>query len=196
MNIKLKPEQQKILLTLARNSILHGCQNRSPLKPDEALREQAELQQIACAFVTLKKIANDKSTSLRGCVGAISATEPLIDDVVEHAYAAAFNDTRFPPVQESEVPNLQIAISVISPHEKLTFNNEAALLGQLRPGVDGLILSCRGRRATFLPSVWEQLPDKKRFLSHLKEKAGLPGNYWDTELQASRYQSLYFYEPL
>jgi AmmeMemoRadiSam system protein A len=110
-----------------------------------------------------------------------------VQDVADHAFAAAFEDPRFLPVQKEELPELQIHISVLSPSEPLHFSSEEELLAQLRPGVDGLILHLGQRRATFLPAVWKSLPDPYTFLVQLKQKAGLPIDFWSDELQVERY---------
>ncbi len=129
---------------------------------------------------------------LRGCIGALVARQPLVQDVAAHAFAAAFEDPRFPELREDEFPKLDIHISVLSPPEPLSFSSEAELLAQLRPGVDGLIIQFRHYRATFLPAVWEQLPDPYVFLAQLKQKAGLPLDFWSPELSAERYTAEYF----
>ncbi len=133
-------------------------------------------------FVTLHVDA-----ALRGCIGTLEARRTLVEDVAHNACAAAFDDPRFPPLARAEFERIDIHISVLSPSEPLQFESEDALLGQLRPQVDGLILEERARRATFLPSVWEQLSDPRAFLQSLKRKAGLPADYWSHTLRVSRY---------
>ena len=110
-----------------------------------------------------------------------------MEDVAENAFAAAFRDPRFPPLRPDEYPRLEYHISILNPPEPMTVTSEADLLQQLRPGVDGLVLIEGARRATFLPSVWEQLPDPRQFLAHLKMKAGLPADYWSDSLRFERY---------
>jgi AmmeMemoRadiSam system protein A len=107
--------------------------------------------------------------------------------VAQNAYAAAFSDPRFPPLREGEFEELDIHISILSPAEAMHFTSEADLLQQLRPGEDGLVMEEGFRRGTFLPSVWEQLPTPELFLRHLKQKAGLPADYWSSTLEVSRY---------
>ena len=116
----------------------------------------------------------------------------LAKDVAENAVAAAFHDPRFEPLSIEEAEKLEIHISVLSPPEELNFSSEADLLEQIRPGVDGLILQAGGRRGTFLPSVWEELPEKEMFLMYLKMKAGLPTDYWSDSLRVFRYTAEYF----
>jgi len=117
----------------------------------------------------------------------LEARRPLAEDVVQNAFAAAFGDPRFPPVTEPEVDKLDIHISVLSPLEEMHFASEADLLRQIRPGIDGLVLEDGPYRGTFLPAVWESLPDKRDFLRHLKIKAGLPPDYWSNTLRVWRY---------
>ena len=169
------------LLALARASIDHGLAHDRPLLPDLTTLPE-ELREPRACFVTLHL-----DDTLRGCIGSLEARRPLAEDVAENAFAAAFRDPRFPPVGTAEAPRLALEISVLGPAEPLTFASEAELLGLLRPGVDGLILSDHGRRGTFLPSVWAQLPDPRDFLAHLKGKAGLPASHWSATLTVARY---------
>lgn len=147
----------------------------------------AEFAEERATFVTLTLDGN-----LRGCIGRLEACRPLVEDVVENARAAAFGDPRFAPLSKDEFETLEIHISVLSPSEEMVFVSEADLLEQIRPGVDGLILQEGGQRGTFLPSVWEELPDKELFLMHLKMKAGFSNTYWSDALRVSRYTAEYF----
>ncbi len=110
-------------------------------------------------------------------------------DVVENAFASAFKDPRFPPLAAAEFDDLEIHISVLSPATPMMFSSEADLLRQLRPGVDGLILEDGPHRGTFLPSVWESLPQPLEFLRNLKMKAGLPADHWSDRVRVYRYQT-------
>ena len=152
MNNNLSKEDRTTLLDVARRSIQHGLTEHSPLPVK--LEEYAEtLRPIRATFITL-----ETEGRLRGCIGTLEARSPLVKDVADHAFAAAFEDPRFPPLRSEEFPHLDIHISVLSPAEPLHFQSEDELLAQLRPGVDGLILRLgQQRRATFLPSVWETL---------------------------------------
>jgi uncharacterized protein len=136
-------------------------------------------------FITL-----EKNGRLRGCIGHLEATQPLVEDIAENAVAAALHDTRFPPVNADELPDIHLSISILTPPEPMTVADEEDLLQQLRPGIDGLILEEGRRRATFLPSVWEELPDPRNFVRHLKMKAGWSADYWSSGICASRYQSI------
>lgn len=174
---------REVLLDTARASIRHGLDKRSPLAVNpqsfpEALREKR------ATFVTLEKQGH-----LRGCIGMLEATRPLIVDISENAYAAAFEDPRFPPVGEKELDRLEIHLSILTPPVPIDFTDEADLLSQIEPGKDGLILQAGFRRGTFLPSVWDQLPDKREFWLHLKLKAGLPGDYWSDDMNVFRYHT-------
>jgi hypothetical protein len=174
-------EDSRILLALAHRSIAHGLQRGRPLPIDPA-EFSDRLQQPGASFVTLKL-----DGALRGCIGSLEPHQPLVSDVAHNAHAAAFSDPRFHPLQQGELDRLDISISILTPAEEMTFGSEQELLQMLRPGVDGLILSEGGRRGTFLPAVWEQLPDPREFLRHLKIKAGLPAGYWSDSLRISRY---------
>lgn len=181
MNNTLSNEDRAILLDVARRSIEYGLQYQSPLTVDAADYPET-LRPLRATFITLEIDGH-----LRGCIGTLEARSPLVQDVAEHAFAAAFEDPRFFPLRQEEFPRLDIHISVLSPPEPMEFSSEDELLAQLRPGVDGLILRLGQRRATFLPSVWDSLPDPYVFLAQLKQKAGLPLDFWSPELTAERY---------
>jgi uncharacterized protein len=135
----------------------------------------------AC-FVTLTQ-----QGELRGCIGSLEARRPLLVDVKANAVAAAFRDPRFSPLVVNELEHTEIEISLLSPMQALTFAGEAEALAQLRPGVDGVVFEFGARRSTFLPQVWEQLPDTQEFMAHLKRKAGLPASFWAAEVRLQRY---------
>jgi MEMO1 family protein len=148
-------------------------------------RDDAWLQEWRCTFVTLKL-----EGELRGCVGALEPYRALADDVAANARAAAFQDPRFPPLREAELGRTEIEVSLLSTPTRIAFVDHEALLAQLRPGVDGLILQHRddpARRATFLPQVWESLPDLEDFVAQLKRKTGLPPAEPTTRFTARRY---------
>jgi hypothetical protein len=174
------------LLEIAQTSIEHGLRHQQPLLV-EPMYYPVELQKEKASFVTLLRHDN-----LRGCIGTLTAFQPLISDVAQHAYAAAFEDPRFSPLQSHELEDLSIHISVLTPPQGIQFTSEEDLLQQLRPGVDGLILQDRWHRGTFLPSVWESLPNPRDFLQRLKQKAGLPADYWSNTLTIQRYTTISF----
>jgi AmmeMemoRadiSam system protein A len=151
-----------------------------PATTDEEL--QTWLSTPAATFVTLTI-----GEELRGCIGTLEVHRPLARDVRENAVAAAFDDPRFPPLSAREFPRLCIEVSILSQPEPLHFQSEDDALCQLVPGRDGLVLSLAGRRATFLPQVWEDLPDPYDFLAHLKAKAGLPSALRDPAMRLDRY---------
>ena len=184
--INLTQDDQQTCLNVASQSIKHGLQEGKALQVS-TFDYSADLQQHLASFVTLHKNAE-----LRGCIGSLEAHQPLIDDIAEHAYAAAFQDPRFPQLQNNEFEQLEIEISVLSKPELMTFESEEDLLQQIRPEIDGLIIEHGYHRGTFLPSVWEQLPDKKEFLNHLKMKAGLSIDWWDSAVKISRYETFSF----
>jgi AmmeMemoRadiSam system protein B/AmmeMemoRadiSam system protein A len=143
-----------------------------------------DLQVHRATFVTLKRHGR-----LRGCIGTIAAQRPLVTDVVENAYGAAFRDHRFPPLQESETQGLTLSISLLGVPQPMQFADEADFLAQLRPGTDGLIIGDNGRRAVFLPQVWEDLPDRSQFVTQLKRKAGMTPDHWSDSFAAWRFTS-------
>lgn len=174
-------EDQALLLDLARASIRHGLQAGRALAVELAGVAE-ELVRPRASFVTL-----EKGGKLRGCIGSLEAWRPLIVDVVENAFAAAFRDPRFPPVRPEEADSLGIHLSLLTPPVAMIFNSEDDLLTQLRPGKDGLILQEGVCRGTFLPSVWAELPMPRLFLAQLKRKAGLPVDYWSPGVRIWRY---------
>lgn len=179
MSIDLTPAQKQQLLQLAWDVIDHGLQTGRVLKPAV---DDPVLQRDGASFVTLTLHGE-----LRGCIGSLQAYQPLADDVAQNAFNAAFRDPRFAPLDDSERDALDLHISILSPGTPIHFTSEADLLRQLRPGIDGLILQDGHHRGTFLPQVWESLPDPVDFLAHLKRKAGLPSHYWSPTLQVQRY---------
>lgn len=173
--------ERRALLDLARSSIRHGFTHQRP-QPVDPLDYPPALREPRAVFVTL-----NRNGQLRGCIGHLEACQALVQDVAENAYSAAFRDPRFPPLRADELADLEIHVSVLSPPEPMVIKSEADLLAQMRPGIDGLILEAEGHRGTFLPSVWEALALPERFLAHLKQKAGLPLDYWSDAVRVSRY---------
>jgi uncharacterized protein len=184
--MSLNKEQQQVLLQLALKSIESGYTSGHPYSVD--LRSYpSPLVEMKATFVTL-----EKHSQLRGCIGMLEARLPLVEDVAENAFSAAYKDPRFPPVQKNEIALLRIKISILSQPELMSIRSEQDLLAQMQPGMDGLILEDGRHRGTFLPSVWETLPDKEDFLRHLKNKAGLPANYWSDAIKVYRYHTQMF----
>jgi uncharacterized protein, PH0010 family len=177
--------ERQQLLQIARESIRCGLEKGKPCAVK--LKDlPAALREKRASFVTLYKAGK-----LRGCIGTISAYQPLGEDVAQRAYAAAFGDSRFLPVRANELAYLDISISVLSSPEPLEFTSEADLLAQIQPQVDGLIIEEDGLQGVFLPSVWESLPNKREFLRQLKRKAGLPADYWSDTIKVSRFRTEY-----
>ena len=177
------PQDREALLEVARASIRHGLERGSPLPVDKD-RYSERLREPGACFVTLRR-----SGILRGCVGSLAATRPLVEDVAQNAFASAFRDSRFEPLTEEEQADLDIHLSILSTPEPLPCRSEAELLSKLRPGIDGLILADGPHRATFLPSVWESLAEPKRFLAALKRKAGLSEDHWSEGIRFHRYRA-------
>ena len=171
------------LVALAAASIDHGLARGAPLEPDPA-HHAAALRATRAAFVTLHR-----EGQLRGCIGTIEAHRALATDIAANAFGAAFRDPRFPPLAADERPAIALKIEVLSVPEPLAFTDEDDLLDQLVPGVDGLLLEAGGRKGTFLPTVWEQLPEPRAFWTQLKRKAGLPTDYFGADLQVRRYRT-------
>ena len=173
-------DRQK-LLDVAAESIRSGLTSGEHMNVATSSYSEA-LRETRSSFVTL-----EKKGALRGCIGSLEATRPIVVDVAHNAFEAAFKDPRFPALAEAEFENLDIHLSLLTVPENMIISSEADLLEQLRPGIDGLVIGEGVRRATFLPSVWESLPEPKEFLSHLKSKAGLSADYWSPALFAKRY---------
>jgi AmmeMemoRadiSam system protein A len=178
-----EPEDREALLEVARSSIRYGLERGAPLPVDPA-RYPPRLRQPGACFVTLRR-----SGALRGCVGSIEATRSLVEDVAGNAFASAFRDTRFSPLTEEEAADLDLHLSILTPSEPLPCDSEADLLAKLEPGTDGLILQDGPHRATFLPAVWESLPEPNEFLAQLKRKAGLPADHWSDGIRFRRYRT-------
>lgn len=179
-------EARGLMRTLVSTSIESGLDNGHPAKVNLSTLP-SELQQPGACFVTL-----EQRGQLRGCIGTLLAHRPLAEDLQENGFAAAFHDPRFPPLTRSEWPQLTVKISLLSTPEPLHFDSEEALIRQLVPGHDGLILTEGRHRGTFLPSVWEQLPTPQQFLQQLKQKARLPPHYWSDTLTIERYTTEQF----
>ncbi len=150
--------------------------------PPKAVTSVPELSAPGASFVTLTQ-----NGQLRGCIGSLEAERPLATDVAENAFAAAFRDWRFPPLSEQELPRTRVEVSLLTPTEPFPVDSEEEALTRLRPGIDGLILRCGRHRATFLPQVWESLPEPRKFMAQLKLKAGLAADFWDPEIRLARY---------
>ena len=167
------------LLKIARNCLLELFD-----LPVEPRVEGPWLREDGACFVPLRRGAE-----LRGCIGTILPHRPLIEDLKGNTVAAATRDPRFPPLTREELDLTTIQVSLLSPLRRMEFDGEADLLQQLRPGIDGLVLEFGHHRGTFLPSVWNELPDPAGFVGQLKRKAGLGADFWSPEIRIRRYST-------
>jgi AmmeMemoRadiSam system protein A len=179
---RLTERDKAALLALARSVISSEIHAGEAVKLPEVI--SPPLSERRGCFVSLHK-----KKALRGCIGIIEPSASLVEGVRDNAVNAAFQDPRFPPLEAAELGEVEIEISVLTPPEALRFSSPQDLLSQLTPGVHGVILSRAGRHSTFLPQVWKQLPDKKRFLEHLCLKAGMERDCWkDGAIQVQVYE--------
>ena len=184
MEDELSLEEKQTLLHMAGEAIEHGVRGKK-LPPSSDNQLSTHLQDKGASFVTLTI-----GGALRGCIGALEAYQPLADDVREHAIAAALEDPRFPPVREDELSRISIEVSRLTRPLPLEYKDAAELLSKIRPHVDGVIVRDEyGHRATFLPQVWEKIPDPADFFDNLCYKMGLPPHAWRSKhLQVLVYQ--------
>lgn len=176
-------QDQQTLLEIAKQSILHGLSTGRAL-PVNITDFSEPLTEKRASFVTLKK-----NGQLRGCIGMLEAVRPVVQDVAENAFSAAFRDSRFEHVTVDEINDLSIHLSILTTPQPIDFTTEKDLLGKIRADVDGLILVEGIYKSTFLPAVWESLPDPKSFLDNLKLKAGLEKHHWSNQIKVSCYQT-------
>jgi AmmeMemoRadiSam system protein B/AmmeMemoRadiSam system protein A len=170
----------RTLIAIARQAILRRL-DPATAAPDT--RQAAWLAQPGAVFVTLMLDGR-----LRGCIGSLEPHRALGEDVAANAEAAAFRDPRFPPLTAAEWPRCEVEVSLLSRAKPIAYADEADLLAQIRAGDDGIILEHAGKRATFLPQVWQGLPDKRAFLAELVKKAGLPADTRLARCKVSRYR--------
>lgn len=171
------------LLELARNAIAQELAATVSNLAVEHAADTARLDAPGASFVTLTRQGD-----LRGCIGTLEAWRPLRRDVVENALAAAFRDPRFAPLDREEFELVAIEVSLLGASQLMSFADEEDALAQLETGLDGLIFTCGQRRSTFLPQVWESLPEPRRFLAQLKRKAGFAGDFWSPQVELARYR--------
>jgi len=162
---------KKILLQIARASILEEFEGKQLINKEELIKEYPFLNEERATFVTLKIDGN-----LRGCIGSILPRMSLIDDVIYNAKQAAFADPRFNPLTPEEYEKIHIEVSILTIPEKLEYENPKDLKTKIRPKIDGVILSLADKQATFLPSVWDELPIFEIFFANLCMKAGMQGD--------------------
>ncbi len=167
----------RVLIAIAREAIVTADEYRPP-----GHWREPWLREPGASFVTLRQRGD-----LRGCIGTIEAHRPLGADVAHNAYAAAYRDPRFPPLDASERAEVDIEVSVLSARTPIPAASEAQAIAQLRPHVDGVVFQYGFNQATFLPQVWESLPDPLEFLMELRLKARLPARFWHPDVKLSRY---------
>lgn len=189
MKENLTPEEQQTLLRMAREAMESAVRGEK-LPPLDPSMLTSTLQAHGASFVTLTIRGQ-----LRGCIGTLEAYQPLADDVREHAAAAALEDPRFPPVRDDELSSIQIEVSRLTRPVPLDYKDADDLLSKLRPHVDGIILQEGFHRATFLPQVWEKIPDPSDFLDNLCYKMGVNHDHWRRKhLDVLIYQVEEFHE--
>ena len=154
-------------------------------KTDVTINYAQILDEQGACFITLEQ--DDK---LRGCIGSIIAHQPLINDIIEHSRNAAFNDRRFEPVTKEDLKNLKVSVSVLNPPRRIGFSTEADLLDKITPDKDGIIIKDGKHQALYLPSVWDEISDKKEFLDTLKMKAGFAPDYFSPTFEAYKFDTL------
>ena len=189
---RLPDDDRALLIDGARRSIANGLKNGRPARVQHGTFSPA-LETFRATFVTL-----NQNGSLRGCIGSILPHRSLIEDVATNAHKAAFSDPRFPQLTAAEIGSLDLSVSILSNARPIAFGSEAEAIDALQPDVDGVILEADGpdgqsRRGRFLPQVWETVPKAEQFLRHLKAKAGLPQDYWDSSIRLWRYTTETFH---
>lgn len=178
------PDTGPAILDLARAAVRHAVDSGGTLQPVAADLPQDLMQPGAC-FITL-----ERSGKLRGCIGSLTAREPLAENIADNSHGAARRDPRFPAVHADELDELTVSVSILCPLEPFPFTSEADLISKLRPGIDGLVLEKNGCRGTFLPQVWDDLPDPAQFVSALKTKSGLDAAAPLAGARAWRYRTI------
>lgn len=187
--MQLTSTDQQYLLKLARSALKHTFGTNQKLEVDSN-NIQDSLKEERATFVTLTKNGN-----LRGCIGKLIADQELYQDVIDHVYAAAFRDPRFPRLTKAELPEIKIEISILTPPEKFEYKDTPDLTKKLDATKPGIIIKKGWHRATFLPQVWEELDQPENFLSQLCLKAGLSMDVWENEkLDIEAYEVLKFKE--
>lgn len=177
----LTQHERTVIHELARASVEFGLHHGVTM-PCAEQDFPPRLREPRATFVTLRH-----GGALLGCIGTLRAHRPLVRDVVHNSFHAAFSDPRFPPLTAAQLPNLDVHVSILSTLIPLDTGSATELLAQLRPGIDGLVIEDGPAAATFLPVMWERLPDPRDFLQALQEKAELPVDAWSVTLRAYRY---------
>lgn len=187
-NTFLKANFSKLLIQIAKETIKSGIET-GEVKKFNTEKLPPVLKESGACFVTL-----NIEGELRGCIGSVSAHRSLIDDLNNNAFSAAFDDSRFMPLTSDEFEDLTVSISLLSDPVEMNFKNEKELLNSIVPDKDGIIIQDGVNGAVYLPSVWEQLPEKVQFLGSLKQKAGLAKNHFSKSFRAYRFSTEYIQE--
>ncbi len=174
---------KKIYLEIAKEAIAEKLYERETIDKGALLRAYPELGEFGAVFVTLNLYGG-----LRGCIGSLVAYRPLIDDLIDNARAAAFRDPRFLPLTLTEFDEVEVEVSILSAPQHLEYSSTADLKSKIRPGIDGVVLSLSGYRATFLPQVWDDLTTFELFFGHLCQKAGLESDCLERHPRIEIYQ--------
>ncbi|WP_197171967.1 AmmeMemoRadiSam system protein A [Novipirellula aureliae] len=183
---RLPKSDRERLLDVAEQSIAAGLQTRRIVEPELVSYSDA-LRHVQASFVTLRT-----DEQLRGCVGSVEASDPLVFDVSHNAFRAAFNNGRYPALTEAEFPSLTIQVTVLSPLKHLITRSLGDVIAKIQPGVDGVVLRLGRRHAMFLPEIWETLQDPVELFRHLRLKAGLPPERWSPRIRVSTFQTQRF----
>lgn len=181
----------EIVIQLAKAAIAVVLGMESQFDLGQALKKYPELERNGAAFVTLTKEPHDQ---LRGCIGSLSAYQPLYKDIIANAQSAALRDPRFKPLTPEELKEVKVEVSILSEPKPLPYRDTEDLKAKIRPNIDGIVLSYDGYSATYLPQVWEQLPDFESFFATLCQKAGLPGNCLEKHPDIKTYQAIKYKE--
>ena len=163
---------EKILIEIARMSVIEKLENKKIINKEELYKQFPHLKEKRATFVTLTKTNGE----LRGCIGTLNPHQSLLDDIIQNAKSAAFSDYRFTPLTKEEYDDIKFEISILSPVKEIDYKDIKDLQEKIVPFKDGIVLKYNGYKATFLPQVWEKLPDFYDFFSHLCKKAGLSDN--------------------
>jgi len=178
-------KEKLIILNLAIMALKDAVLSRESIDKNRLLKQYPWLKQKGAVFVTV-----NKQNNLRGCIGSIVAYQSLLDDIIQNAKSAALNDPRFKPITPNELDALDIEVSLLTNPEPLAYSDIEDLKKKIKPNIDGVILNYRGNRATYLPSVWEQLPDFDIFFGSLCQKAGFASNCLHYHPQIFTYQAI------
>ncbi|MFW5652752.1 MAG: AmmeMemoRadiSam system protein A [Planctomycetota bacterium] len=179
---RLTDEEKQTLIRVAYAAVESGVMHGRPLEFDPA-SYPVRLQMHEATFVTLRRSTGE----LIGCIGSLEPRRPLVADIARNAWAAGFEDPRSPGISRAMLSDVRISISRLTPAVPIPVGTEEELLAELHPGEDGVVLRDGNRRSTFLPAVWDSLPDPRDFIAHLKRKAGLRDDYWSDSIRFERY---------